>query len=146
MSNTYTRRVSKYCQLQISTDCGHLPSTCVCVCVCVCVSHSVVSVSIHGILQARKLEWVTIPFSRRSSRPRDQTLVSCIAAGFFTVWTTREACHLPLQGLNVLLQLLIFNTSRKEFRVKSRNEVLCAQGKTGRTGLQIVWYFQELIL
>ena len=35
--------------------------------------------SIHGILQARILEWVAISFSRGSSRPRDRTLVSCIA-------------------------------------------------------------------
>ena len=46
--------------------------------------------SIHGILQARILEWVAIPFSRGSSWPRDQTRVSCIAGRFFTVWTTRE--------------------------------------------------------
>ena len=41
--------------------------------------------SIHGILQARILEWVTIPFSRGSSKSRDQTQVSCIAGRFFTV-------------------------------------------------------------
>ena len=34
--------------------------------------------SVHGILQAKILEWVAIPFSSRSSRPRDQTGVSCI--------------------------------------------------------------------
>ena len=44
--------------------------------------------SVHGILQARILEWIAIPFSRVSSRPRNQTLVSCIAGRFFTVWTT----------------------------------------------------------
>ena len=41
--------------------------------------------SIHGILQARILEWVAIPFSRASSQPRDQTLVSCSAGRFFTI-------------------------------------------------------------
>ena len=46
--------------------------------------------SVHGILQARILEWVAIPFSRGSSWPRDQTQVCCIAGGFFTVWATRE--------------------------------------------------------
>ena len=40
--------------------------------------------SIHGISQARILEWVAISFSRGSSQPRDQTPVSCIADGFFT--------------------------------------------------------------
>ena len=35
--------------------------------------------SVHGIFQARVLEWVAISFSRESSWPRDQTKVSCIA-------------------------------------------------------------------
>ena len=39
--------------------------------------------SVHGIFQARILEWVVISFSRRSSWPRDQTCVSCIAGRFF---------------------------------------------------------------
>ena len=46
---------------------------------------------VHGILQARILEWVTFPFSRGSSRPRDQTQVSHIVDRFFTSWATREA-------------------------------------------------------
>ena len=41
---------------------------------------------VHGVLKARILEWVAIPFSRESSWPRDQTWVSCIACRFFTVW------------------------------------------------------------
>ena len=44
-----------------------------------------------GILQARILEWVSIPFSRGSFRPRDWTQVSCIAGRFFTNWATRES-------------------------------------------------------
>ena len=44
-----------------------------------------------GILQARTLEWVAVPFSRRSSQPRDGTQVSHIAGRFFTSWVTREA-------------------------------------------------------
>ena len=47
--------------------------------------------SVHGILQARMLEWVAISFSRGSSQPRNQTQVSCIAGRFFTNWVTREA-------------------------------------------------------
>ena len=46
--------------------------------------------SVHGILQARILEWLTIPFSIRSSWPRDQTQVSLIAGRFFTIWTSRD--------------------------------------------------------
>ena len=47
--------------------------------------------SIHGILQARILEWVAISFSRGSSQPRDQTQVSCVAGRRFNLWVTREA-------------------------------------------------------
>ena len=61
--------------------------------------YSVVSDSLwpHGILQARILEWVAIPFSKGSSQPKDQTWVSCITGRFFTIWAAREA------QLNVLL-------------------------------------------
>ena len=68
----------------------------ICVCLCVCVSYLVVSNScnsmdgslpsscVHGILQARILEWAAIPFSRGSSRPRNQTWVFLASqAGFF---------------------------------------------------------------
>ena len=40
--------------------------------------------AVHGILQARILEWVAFPFSRGSAQPRDLPHVSCIAGGFFT--------------------------------------------------------------
>ena len=46
--------------------------------------------TVHGILQARILEWLAFPFSRESSQPRDQTQVYHIAGGFFTIWATRE--------------------------------------------------------
>ena len=52
--------------------------------------------SVHGILQARTLEWVAIPVSRGSSQPRDQTWVSYIEGRFFTVWATRRAQFSPL--------------------------------------------------
>ena len=45
---------------------------------------------VHGIFQARILEWVAISFSRRSSRPRDWTWVSLIVGRHFTIWATRE--------------------------------------------------------
>ena len=47
--------------------------------------------TVHGILQARILEWVDSPFYRRSSQPRDQTQVSRIAGRFFTCWATKKA-------------------------------------------------------
>ena len=46
--------------------------------------------SVHGILQARILEWVAISFSRGSSQPRDWIQVSRIAGRFFANWDTKE--------------------------------------------------------
>ena len=50
--------------------------------------------TVHGILQARKQEWVAVPFSRGSPQPSDLTQVSHMAGRFFTSWATREALHL----------------------------------------------------
>ena len=46
--------------------------------------------SVHGIFQARILEWVAISFSRRSSWLRHWTWVSSIVGRLFTIWATRE--------------------------------------------------------
>ena len=46
--------------------------------------------SVHGIFQARVLEWIAISFSRRSSQPRDRTWASRIVGRRVTVWATRE--------------------------------------------------------
>ena len=74
-------------------------SFCVCVCVCVCLvawscptlcnpmDPSPPGSSVHGMFQARILEWVAISYSRVSAQPRDQTQISCtscITGGFFT--------------------------------------------------------------
>ena len=85
--------------------CGPAPGTQACDCVVLrSLSHvwllrdpmhcSPPGFSLCGISQARILEWVAISFSRGSSQPRDQTLisyVSCTAGGFFTHWAVREA-------------------------------------------------------
>ena len=68
-----------------------ISKNCVCVCsvsqlcptLCEPMGYSPPGSSVHGILQARILEWVAISYSRGSSRPR-QTLVSFIAGSFFT--------------------------------------------------------------
>ena len=55
--------------------------------------------SVHGILQARILEWVAISSSRGSSHPGDWTHISCascIAGRFFTHWATWEALFLGI--------------------------------------------------
>ena len=47
--------------------------------------------SVHGIFQARVLEWAAISFSRGPSLPRDLTRVSCIVGRCFILQATREA-------------------------------------------------------
>ena len=47
--------------------------------------------SVHGILQARILEWIVIPFSRGSSQPKDQTWVFCPAGGFLTTGSLEKS-------------------------------------------------------
>ena len=75
--------------------------------------------SIHGIFQARVLEWVAISFSRGSSRPRDRTQVSCIAGRCFTLWATfcdSKRQKLKIRGASVLL----LNNLRTLVRIKSQ--------------------------
>ena len=64
--------------------------------------HSPLGSSVHGILQARILEWIAIPFSRAPSWPRGQTWVSCTAGRLFAVWVTKEAC---LPGISLIIAL-----------------------------------------
>ena len=51
--------------------------------------------SVHEIVQVRILEWIALPFSRGSSWPWEQTWVSCIAGGSFTVWPAHLAQVCP---------------------------------------------------
>ena len=71
---------------------------------------------VHGILQARILEWLAIPFSRGSSQPRDRTEVSHIAGGFFISWATLV---------------------NKEIRVKKRRRKATKIGSTHKERKQI---------
>ena len=62
-----------------------------CLTICSPMDYSSPGSSVHGILQARILEWGAIPLSRGSSWPRNQTQVSHTVGRFSTVWATREA-------------------------------------------------------
>ena len=61
-----------------------------CLTLCNTMDSSLPGSAIHGIFQARILEWAAISFSRGSSQPRDRTWVSCIADRRFTIWATRS--------------------------------------------------------
>ena len=62
-----------------------------CLTLCDPMDYSLPGSSVHGISQARILEWVGISLSRGSFRLRDRTRVFCIAGRFFTIWAPREA-------------------------------------------------------
>ena len=83
--------------------------------------------TIHGILQARTLEWITFPFSRGSSKLRDQTQVSHIAGGFLTSWATREAYFYYFYFLaimsNVAMNILSLLSAPKQPPAQERQRV-----------------------
>ena len=72
--------------------------------------------SIHGIFQARVLEWVAIPVSRGSSLSRDWTRVSCIAGRFFTIWVTRGGRFFILCA-TVIYKLYIYDNIIKLLKI-----------------------------
>ena len=99
---------------------------CVCVCVCVCVHAQALSLqscptvfdsldcsppgsSVHGISQARMLEWVAMPPSRGSSQPRDRTLdsfVTCISRQVLYHQHHLRSSNFCVQTLNVKLRIV----------------------------------------
>ena len=87
--------------------------------------------SVCGILQARILECVAMPFSRGSSRPRDQTWISCVTGILFTV----EPLGKPQLRSNSMVKSYSESISSK-FRNKTRMSILSTfiQHSTGRPG------------
>ena len=98
---------------------------------------SLPSFSVHGILQARILEWVVISFSKGSSPPRDLTQVSYIAGRFFTTQDIREALwvtfpvHKKLH-LHQMLKLKLRYFGHLMQRVDSLEKTLMLGGIGGR--------------
>ena len=82
--------VGSFC-VYLACTCMHAQSLQLCPTLCNPMDCNPSGSSVHGILQARILEWVAVLFSRGSSQPRDWIWVSCTAGRLFTVWATREA-------------------------------------------------------
>ena len=89
-----------------------------CVCVCLCISSSVMSDYLwpHGLQPTRllcswnSLEWVAISFSRESSRPRDQTWVSCIAGSLLHCWWILLPTEPPGKWVLILYSATLLNS------------------------------------
>ena len=80
-----------------------------------------VDYTVHGILQAKVLEWVAFPFSRGSSQPRNQTQVSRIAGGFFY--------QLSHKGSPRILEWVAQPFSKGSSQPRNRTEVSCTAGR-----------------
>ena len=82
-----------------------------CLTLCDPVDYSLSGSSVLGIFQARISEWIALSSCRGSSRPRDQTRVSCVsctAEGLFTRWAIREARDSEMSVSPIFFLLLIF--------------------------------------
>ena len=100
-------------------------------------SHPVMSDSLQphcytdlGILQARILEWVPVPFCRGTSQHRDWTQISCIAGGFFT------RNHQPGKPQNSGVSSL--SLLQEIFPIQQSNRVSCIACKTQETSWSIL--------
>ena len=87
---------------------------------------------VHGILQARILEWVVYPFSRGSSQPRGRTQVSPIASRLFTRWATREAQNGPMEHHMCAIYILSSMEVTKTPVFLSRKDKKHIKWKNGR--------------
>ena len=87
---------------------------CVCVWViqscptfCDPMDYSMPGSSVHGILQARILEWVALPFSRGSSWPRDWSQVSHTGDRFFTIWVKSYTDMVKKNFFQLFIQYIV---------------------------------------
>ena len=104
--------------LDCGTSCLKVKVAALCLTPCGPVDCSPPGASVHGIFQARILEWVAIPSSRRSCQPRDRTQASCTGGGFLTIWATREALKALIKAIkkkkrHLEWQLMVFSKSWK---------------------------------
>ena len=111
--NTRKFSILKFYSVNLSTmPCSCCLGTKSCLTLCYPMDGSPPCSSVHGILWARILEWVAIPFSRGSSQPRDRTYVSCLAGRFFT--TEPPGRHPTMLYLQIFFffffHLCIFNS------------------------------------
>ena len=102
-----------------------------CLTVCDPIDGRLPGFSVHGIFQARVLEWVAVSFSRGSSQPRDWTQVSCIAGRCFTIWATREAPCSSVYGIlwARILECVAIPFSRRSSRPRDWTQVSSTVGR-----------------
>ena len=99
-----------------------------CVCaksLCNAMDHSLLGSSVHGILQARILEWVAISFSRGSSWPRDGTLIFLFGSRFFTAEPWGSPCLLYLNIISLEENVLFFHRKKLDKALVRQEKHVC---------------------
>ena len=79
--------------------------------------------TVHGIFQARILEWAAISFSRGSSWPRDQTQVSRTVGRCFTIWATREVPKRLLMKVKVESEKVGLNLNIQKTKIMASGPI-----------------------
>ena len=123
-----------------SLDVSLFPSICMrakllqsCLTLCDSMVCSPPGFTVHGILQARILEWVAMPSSRGSSQTRDWTIIPfpALAGGFFTTSTTLEALY-----LFKVMSFWNFLLCATEFDLKETNDKYLLE-------IKVLWYLSK---
>ena len=103
--------------------------------------------SVQGIFQAWRLEWVAI--SRRSSRPRDWTQVSCTVGRCFTVWATREVTSaiLNIKHISILVVMSLSSVLNLRYHGLQHTRLPCPSLSPGvcSDSCQLSLWFQLAI-
>ena len=94
-----------------------------CPTLCNSTDHCPTGFSVCGIIPARILEWVAIPYSRRSSQPRDRTYISCISGGLFPAEPPGKPFS-PLQLLSLLILSRFCQESSSTWHLSALDTVL----------------------
>ena len=128
--------------------CVHARSVQLCPTLCDLTDCSPPGSSVHGILQAKKLEWVAMSSSSGSSQPRDRTCASCIsriAGGFFFLWLRHGGklqllkSGTKLRAFYALLEFILTatlsgtNTENREFKMVVHITQLMRSGASTET-------------
>ena len=105
--------------------------------------------SVHGILQARTLEWVAMSSSKRSSLPRDQNCICCIGRQILYHWTTWEATihtHLKYFGMEFpkTTEKIFTKMYPRLFSREKEYEIRCAALQVNALVSYTVWYLLSI--
>ena len=124
------------CVVIMGSACMHVKSLQPCLILCNPLDYNLPGSSVHGILQARILEWGAIPFSKGSSQPRNRTRVSCIVGTFFTIWAIREA---PWWEVLLLYEAQGWNAPRSMHCMEGSSQIPCLGGLCAFLESRPVW-------